>query len=182
MDSALCRAKRRTLRVSVAALILLALLCLFFFIFGSDTKQKLPHGLKLVSDDIDLGTLGSSSSATGSFEIINDGELTYRVEKVVPECGCTVINLSERKLSPGRKLSIPVTISGSAWGEGRRTKRVAVYLSDEKNGNRSDLLFRVTANVEAVPRLSIIPARVRLGALRPGESTSIHLFARGEKY
>ena len=66
------------------------------------------------------------------------------------------------------------------WGDGLRTKHVAVELTDEK-GVHSVVLLPVTAAVRESMNLSIIPGHVELDDSTPNKTLSFSLFARGDK-
>lgn len=144
------------------------------------THQPLPPGLRIESDTLDLGTLTPALTATGTFKLSNRGTSTYRIEKIAPECGCTVVRATESVLPPKATLHVPVMLKGSAWGSGRRTKRVLVQVKDD-HGITTDVVLNVTAAVEEASKLALIPGRVDFQRVRPGEVVTIPMFVRGDK-
>ncbi|HZL36365.1 MAG TPA: DUF1573 domain-containing protein [Tepidisphaeraceae bacterium] len=140
----------------------------------------LPPGLRLESDTQDLGIISAASSATGRFKISNTGPLVYRIDKVIPECGCMAAHLPDPVLGYPRTIDLAVTVNGAGWGDGLRKKSVAVFLSDN-HGVRSSLKLTVTASVRRVTNLEVAPGRIDVPFSRTGEPIVVSLFVRGDK-
>lgn len=91
-----------------------------------------------------------------------------------------VVAVKDRLLPPGSRLDIPVTVKGSGWGDGLRTKHVAAELVDD-TGARSVVLLPVTAAVRESMNLAVIPGHVELPVSTFNDILTFSLFARGDK-
>ncbi|HEX2974136.1 MAG TPA: DUF1573 domain-containing protein [Tepidisphaeraceae bacterium] len=144
------------------------------------SQQALPPGLDLKSGTLDLGRLSSTSTVTGSFELSNRGAATYQIEKIVPECGCTVVRASDPVLRPNAAIQIPVTANAYGWGDGLKFKRVAVSLKDNTGGSWS-ILLTVKATIQPANHLAVVPGRIDIRNARRGEALALPLYVRGDK-
>lgn len=167
--------------VPASALLLISMALLPMFHRPKTTQaQALPPGVELSPEALDLGLLTPTSTAIGTFELANHGNLSYRVNRITPECGCMVARAADQVLAPGRSLKIPITVKGAGWGDGQRTKRVAVKVADSQ-GSQSIILLQITAAVRESVSLGVIPGHVELSYSAKGIPASFSLFARGDR-
>jgi len=167
--------------VPASALLLISMALVPIFHRPRTTQaQAMPPGVDLSPEAIDLGLLSPTSTAVGTFELSNHGNLSYRVNRITPECGCMVARAADQVLAPGRSLEIPITVKGAGWGDGQRTKRVAVEVADSQ-GSQSIILLQITAAVREVVNLGVIPGHVELRYSAKGVPISFSLFARGDR-
>jgi hypothetical protein len=170
----------KLLTIVTSLIVIVAVLAMLLRLRSSAPQQVLPPGLHLGSDTLDLGTVAATGTATASFRLSNTGSATYQIEKIVPECGCTVVRISDPVLRPNTQTEIPVTVQGAGWGDGLRTKLVAVHLKDG-GGNTSNIVLKVTAMVQNFTDLAVIPARIDVPDARAGEALTVPIFVHGDK-
>lgn len=105
------------------------------------------------------------------FRIINRGKENVMIDQVRPSCGCTAAVASEKIIPPGEEGTVRVEYDPEKGRFGKFHKTVKVFIKDEKE----PILLSITGEVkkggapETSPVISVIPATVDLGEMKPGE-------------
>ncbi len=84
--------------------------CLGYVVLGSRGK---PHLMEARPGKIDLGTVGLGVESGGSVELVNLGESSVEIAGAFPSCGCTIANITQKKIAPHGSTQLVYKIKGS---------------------------------------------------------------------
>ena len=87
-------------------------LCMLTLLPVGAAAQK----LAVESKTIDAGKTGYQMPVTAVFECSNKGSQTLVIEKVVPDCSCTVLDYPKNGVAPGGKFKISMTYDARQLG------------------------------------------------------------------
>jgi hypothetical protein len=107
-------------------------------------------------------TAQQGTKITHSFSFRNTGNEPATIEKVSSSCGCTVANVSERVVRPGKRGEIRATFDTSDFS-GPVTKEIFVYL----RGSQTPA-YTLTMKGSVTEELSVTPAQLNLGDVKAG--------------
>lgn len=136
--------------VAAGAIILIA------FVFASchsGTKKNEPASASSergvakfeFSEEIhNFGSLKAGEIVSFTFVFRNSGTRFLTITKVETDCGCTVVNIPEKKIAPGQQGQIEVTYN-TAGEVGKQLKTITVFSDADKP--EKQLFF--TANVDS---------------------------------
>lgn len=99
-----------------------------------------------------FGTVNEGDKAKAVFRIKNTGDVDLIIYDVRPSCGCTVANLSSKKLKPGETATLEA-VYNSVNANGTIYKNVVVNTNDP--GART-INLPITGTVKAVPQPDIM--------------------------
>ena len=68
-----------------------------------------PVPVRIEPDILDLGDLAPNTQVQGQFKITNTGAEPLRIKAAMSTCSCTVAQLTETDIAPGRAIILPVT-------------------------------------------------------------------------
>jgi hypothetical protein len=68
-----------------------------------------PVPVQIEPDVLDLGDLPPNTQVQGEFKITNVGSEPLRIKAAMSTCACTVAQLGETEITPGRAIILPVT-------------------------------------------------------------------------
>lgn len=102
------------------------------------------------------------TTITHSFTFRNTGNEPATIEKVTSSCGCTVANISERVVRPGKRGEIKASFDTSDFS-GPVTKQIFVYLSGSKSP-----AFTLSLKGTIIEELVVSPPQLNLGDLTAG--------------
>jgi hypothetical protein len=91
----------------------------------------------------DFGMVDGRSSLDYSFEIRNTGSSDLVIEKVTTPCACTAVLGSSKRIKPGEKGMVKVTLDPDGYN-GKVVKEVWVFSNDPK---KPKSVLRVSADV-----------------------------------
>jgi len=114
------------------------------------------HGPRIFCDEpvFDFGKKMDHESVRHSFEMGNSGDTTLVIDRVASSCGCTVAELSRRKIRPGEKFKVDVTADLSGR-KGEFDKEIAVYSNDD-----SAPYYELHVKGEVIPSRDIDPRHI----------------------
>ena len=113
-----------------------------------------------------FGSTSSVPSLSGKFNYTNTGDAELKLQKPMPDCGCTVAILQPETLQPGEKGELVFTLS-LAGLQGRIVKTIAVPSNDPRTP-----LALLTLQAEYRPKFEVTPLTVNVNDLRGGGTGS----------
>lgn len=105
----------------------------------------------------DFGKMKQKESKTVVLSVKNQGAGRLVIEKVEPDCGCTVAEMTVKDLAPGESTDLKIEFNSKAFS-GKVVKNVQIFSNDPRNPV-VDVMF--TADVHAP--LLIDPVSQKLG-------------------
>ena len=107
--------------------------------------------LKFKEDSRDFGKIKQGDIVKHYFVFSNTGDLDLVLKDVRTSCGCTAANVSDKKISPGKKGKIKVVFDSKGFSE-----KVNVYINIESNDPARPLKqLLITADVQGPPQPGI---------------------------
>ena len=97
-----------------------------------------------------------------SFTFRNTGDAPGTITRVSSSCGCTVANVSDKVIPPGKSGTIKTSFDSSDFS-GPVTKEVFVYL-----GNQQKPAYTLTLKGVVTEELVITPRQINLGSVKAG--------------
>lgn len=91
--------------------------------------------IEIVEDFVDLGTIAHGEVVSYTFSFSNKGDGVLLVKDLIPECGCTLVKVSEKVVKPEEKASIEVVFNSRGW-HGSQYKSVNI-ISNATTPSRS---------------------------------------------
>jgi len=110
----------------------------------------------------DFKQVMQGKSVIHSFNFRNTGNAPGIISRVSSSCGCTVANVSEKVIRPGKTGSIRATFETSDYF-GPVTKEVFVYLENQQKPAHT-----LTMKGVVVEELAITPRQINFGSLKAG--------------
>ncbi|MEW5846895.1 MAG: DUF1573 domain-containing protein [Bacteroidota bacterium] len=107
----------KTIRLFCGLIVLIALSC------GTKSKQTPEQvadsthfaELTYIEDFFDAGTVHSGELVKHSFRFKNTGNIPLVVKDVIPSCGCTKVDVSQKILKPGDEATVEVVFDSKGW-------------------------------------------------------------------
>ena len=109
-----------------------------------------------------FGLTSGVPSLSGKFIYTNTGDAELKLQKPMPDCGCTVAMLQPDTLQPGEKGELVFTLT-LAGLQGRIVKTIAVPSNDPRTP-----LALLTLQAEYRPKFEVTPLTVNVNDLRGG--------------
>lgn len=101
-------------------------------LFAQD-KADLEFGKLVISrSEFDFGSVKEGSLVEHVFELSNHGQAELNIYRVVPSCGCTVAELSQKTIAPGGKASLRIVFDTKGFSGGQN-KLIRVFSDDQKS-------------------------------------------------
>ncbi|MDD2335370.1 MAG: DUF1573 domain-containing protein [Geobacteraceae bacterium] len=112
-----------------------------------------------------------------SFTFRNTGNAPGTITRVASSCGCTVANISDKVIAPGKTGTIKTSFDSSDF-TGPVTKEVFVYL-----GNQQKPAYILTMKGVVVEELVITPRQINLGSVKAGvrKDVTLNIENKGKK-
>ncbi|NCC51756.1 MAG: DUF1573 domain-containing protein [Spartobacteria bacterium] len=127
--------------------------------------QEVTQGFapKIVCEEAvyNFGEADDSASIEHTFILKNEGNAVLEITRVRPACGCTVAELSEKLVEPGKQAELATTLSLKGR-RGHQRKSITIECSDPENPR---FMLYLEGNV-ARP-LEINPDRLFFGQIEP---------------
>lgn len=120
-----------------------------FLIFSSGLLpgEKAPK-IKFKEDIWDFGRTKQGQVLNHVFFFTNEGDSPLVIEKVSTSCGCAAALVSDKKIEPGNKGEIKVTLNTKGY-EGHVSKYIYVETNDPLEPRKQ---LTVSANIDVPPR------------------------------
>lgn len=119
---------------------------LLLFGFGQEGLAKDGPIAQFASEHLDLGRIQQGKTPEGYFTLQNIGDETLIVEKIEASCGCTAAIIDNKKILPGNKAKIKITID-TTGKELDIDKTVTITSNDSL---RPQMVLTVAVRVEPV--------------------------------
>jgi hypothetical protein len=71
--------------------------------------------LTYIEDFYDAGTVHSGEIVKHSFEFKNTGNIPLVIKDIIPSCGCTKVDVTQKTLKPGEKAKLIVEFNSKGW-------------------------------------------------------------------
>lgn len=71
--------------------------------------------LTYIEDFFDAGTVRSGEQVKHSFLFKNTGNIPLVVKDIIPSCGCTRVDVSQKTLKPGEEAKLEVLFDSKGW-------------------------------------------------------------------
>lgn len=97
-------------------------------------------GLRLMHDEIDLGSFEATEVREGRVTFRNDSDSPLTILRVTSDCGCTVPSYPRDEIQPGDTASIRVRFDGKGREPGN-FKKVIRIVSKNRDSQLRSLLF-----------------------------------------
>ena len=103
-------------------------LLIVVFATGMVSAQQRGASITVVGEAVyDFGDIKESDgSATHTFIVLNNGELPFKISRIIPSCGCTTPEWTDEPIAPGKTGEIKVTYD-TAGRPGPFTRTISVY-------------------------------------------------------
>jgi hypothetical protein len=175
------RKQLRWLLVSVA--FLAPVLVGLAILWPRDVSVRLPLGLIVDSDVLDVGSVAPNSKLKSEFHLQNDGPHTIEIASARPECGCTVVAVETPVLPPGTRASIPIAfLAGKHEGPFRWKVDLAYRDKIQSNTPTIDVpLYFVGSVVRSIGELVLIPNQIDFGDLTPQSRANVRVHVLGKR-
>jgi hypothetical protein len=147
------------------------ILLVSLFMVGSSIFAGNGPQIHLPDDTWDFGRVEQGQSLDHVFTFKNTGNAPLLIEKVRTTCGCTAALVSDKKLEPGEKGELKVTLNTRGF-EGRITKYVYLESNDKKNP-RTQLKISADIDVPPRPKIELDKYSHDLGLLLEGEEIQV---------
>ena len=121
---------------------------------------------------IDLGTITQDTVVTRDFLVCNRGTKVVNIDKVVVSCGCTTVDMANRRLVPGE--SVPMNVKFDSRGfVGSISKKIVLFTDTEG----SLPAFATVVGTVVNEGLRLDATRLELGSIHFGDriTRTIHL-------
>ncbi|MHC5003102.1 MAG: DUF1573 domain-containing protein [Planctomycetota bacterium] len=112
---------------------------------------------------------GRTATVEHVFALTNRTSRTVEIVEIIPACGCTTVDLTDRTLEPGDDVELTVALT---VGNGTRKKSITLIVDDGER-ERTTVLW-VKATGRATETLSATRSSVPVGADAPGRLTVRH--------
>ncbi|RQW82980.1 MAG: DUF1573 domain-containing protein [Geobacter sp.] len=125
----------------------------------------------------DFRTVAQGKTVVHSFTFRNTGDATGTITRVSSSCGCTVADVSNKVIQPGKTGTIKTTFDSSDF-HGPVTKEVFVYLGDQQKP-----AYILTMKGLVVEEFVITPRQINLGSVKAGvrKDVTLAMENKGEK-
>jgi len=112
-----------------------------------------------------------------SFSFRNTGDAAATITRVSSSCGCTVANVSDKVIPPGKSGAIKAAFDSSDF-YGPVTKEVFVYLGDQQKP-----AYILTMKGLVIEELAITPRQINLGSVKAGvrKEVTVDMENKGNK-
>jgi len=154
----------------VVAALLLAATCSSVASADDTAKAKPAPAVEVTPHSLDFGVIDEGTMQKVVFKIKNTGNDELIIFDARPSCGCTVANLSSKKLNPGETSTLEATYnSTNASGPVHK----AIYVkTNAPGGDNIALEFTGTVNAKPSPELLLSEYNSTDLKLQPGGSTT----------
>lgn len=105
----------------------------------------------------DFGTVSEGEKIAHTFKIKNSGAAALTIDRVVPDCGCTVSTASTKVIEPEDSGEISVEFDTTGFS-GQKVKTVRIYTNDPEQET-----VMLSLRGEISPDISVDPPRVMFG-------------------
>jgi len=125
----------------------------------------------------DFNKVIQGNSVEHSFTFRNTGNAPATITRVSSSCGCTVANVSDKMIAPGKTGTIKTSFDSSDF-TGPVTKEVFVYMGDQQKP-----AYTLTMKGIVVEELVITPRQINLGSVKAGvrKDVTLSMENKGEK-
>src|SRR5512143_2655944 len=114
--------------------------------FPALAVEAAPH-VEVAPTSVDVGTIDDATKAKASFTIKNTGNAELDILDVKPTCGCTVANLSSKKIAPGGQATLD-----AVYDPHNASGNVHRYINVRTNDPKvQTVTLGITANVIPLP-------------------------------
>jgi len=133
--------------------------------------------LTFEKDVYDFHSVIQGKTVAHSFTFRNTGDAAATITRVSSSCGCTVANVSDKIIPPGKSGTIKAAFDSSDF-YGPVSKEVFVYL-----GNQQKPAYILTMKGLVIEELVITPRQVNLGSVKAGvrKEVTVELENKGNK-
>lgn len=133
--------------------------------------------LTFEKDVFDFHSVIQGKTVAHSFTFRNTGDAAATITRVSSSCGCTVANVSDKVIPPGKSGTIKAAFDSSDF-YGPISKEVFVYLS-----NQQKPAYILTMKGLVVEELVITPRQVNLGSVKAGvrKEVTVEMENKGTK-
>lgn len=81
--------------------------------------------IEFIEDFVDLGTISHGEVVSYTFSFSNRGNSALVIKDLIPDCGCTDVQLSKKVIMPGEKATVEVIFNSRGW-HGSQYKSVSI--------------------------------------------------------
>jgi len=161
--------KNTNTKKRISAFLFLILICTFFLTGCNKTE---PPKLVLSKDSWYYGEVTPDQRPSHNFTIKNEGGEKLVIESVYSSCPCVILELPEKEILPGGKISLMTTFDPTGY-EGEVSKVVTIKSNDPENPEKT---IKTTITVQRVPNpdIELSEQKFDLGNLTREEKTSIN--------
>ncbi len=117
----------------------------------------------------DFNTVTQGKPVVHNFTFRNTGDAPGTISRVASSCGCTVANVSNKVIAPGKTGTIKTSFDSSDFN-GPVTKEVFVYLADQQKPS-----YTLTMKGTVIEELVITPRQIDLGSVKAGVRKDVTL-------
>lgn len=140
-----------------------------------------PPPVKIEPEVLELGDLPPDTKVNGEFKLTNTGNEALRIRAAMSTCSCTVTQLTETLIEPGRAIILPVTFDSGKVLAAQDREVIIRYMGYSKSSVarvRANTNYGVRTTVEFTP-----PEQRRMGVvtLESVDGTPFRVFSADGK-
>jgi len=147
---------------NMRALILLSALASLFMILRASALEWNSRNIEIYAD-------GSSVNVRTNFSFLNLSEQPIRIIEIVPECGCTIVELEDRLIDPGERGELWIELRTST-GPIYDSKKVSVRTDDEH-----DPLATLRIDIHRPEQVRITPSSIVWNGNNPRRQRNLNV-------
>jgi hypothetical protein len=114
----------------VSILFVLTSVLILSFSPGKKADNKVSANIKWKSTEHDFGRIVKNKPVTAVFEFNNPSMVPLIINKVEPQCGCTVANYPKEPIKPGKSAKISVSYNAKNIGYFKKSVIVSSNAED----------------------------------------------------
>lgn len=128
------------------------------------------------SNNIDLGTIVQGDQVKKIIKIKNIGDSNLKLEKISTSCGCTVVNIESKIISPGKSVEMTIIFDSSRF-TGDVNKHIYITTNDPLHLNNEISFYG-----KIIQEIVVTPSKIDFGKIikNGSKSYSIDIANYGE--
>lgn len=125
-----------------------------------------------------FGKVKEGATVEATFDVKNDGVAPLEIQRLLPACGCTIVEADKKTLQPGEATQFHAKFDTRGFF-GEKSKSIRVYSNDPKSAS---MLLTLKGEIER--EFTVTPPKVFFGDVLRGEtpSLSFNITAPGVKF
>lgn len=175
----------RLLGLTVAVSSILVAISSWWFQHEDRREQVTPPtdsvSVRLDPASIDLGMFSQYEQRTLPFGVINGTDREWRIGRVAPSCGCTLVDVSQATVPPRGRVELHFTIKAPAGTDDVIRKIIELQLEEVATGKSVRRILSIEGEMDRDSQLVAVPHAVDFGTFLAGEEQRRTVLFRGSR-